>query len=273
MSLQALHNLFFGAVSQIILDITPGMMLSVWSCRGREICAKCGSNEHFADICKNTLCCSNCESTHAVFTRVCPLWKQEILSLKAKENITYLEALKRCSFLAQGSYADVALLGPAPRTESKATQVSLEDMAVALKTPKATQRQQAPALRGAGSPAAPTSQDSPAPAASVQSARSLTGEQKRGSRPHSLERPQATKELHGSHGASVAQKEAEEMDGCESLPSTSAVFPSGSGRGHGLGSRSSDPPSRMSSLLAELRRAVLLPCPPFYLPLLLTRTR
>ncbi|KAM7288070.1 hypothetical protein ISCGN_031759 [Ixodes scapularis] len=122
------------------------------SCRGREICAKCGSNEHVADVCESTVCCSNCEGTHAAYSRACPLWKQEkeMLSLKAKENITYLEAKKRWSFLAQGSYADVARRGPAPRMESRATQVLLEDLAAALRTPKPTQGQQAPSLRGEG---------------------------------------------------------------------------------------------------------------------------
>ena len=214
------------------------------SCRGREICAKCGSSEHVADICENTICCSNCKGAHAAYSRACPLWKQEkeILSLKAKENITYLEAKKRWSFLAEGSYADVARRGPAPRRESRATQVSHEDLAVALRTPNRTQELQAPPLPGGGSPAAPLSQDRPAPAAPVQSSRSPTREKKRGSRPHSLERPPTTKELHGSHAASVTQKEAEQVDEGVSPPSTSATLSSGSGRGRGLGSRSSDPP-------------------------------
>ncbi|KAM7291824.1 hypothetical protein ISCGN_028395 [Ixodes scapularis] len=122
------------------------------SCRGREICTKCGSNEHVADVCESTVCCSNCKGTHAAYSRACPLGKQEkeILSLKAEENITYLEAKKRWSFLAEGSYADVARRGPAPRMESRATQVLLEDLAAALRTTKPTQGQQAPSLHGEG---------------------------------------------------------------------------------------------------------------------------
>ncbi|KAM7310720.1 hypothetical protein ISCGN_007628, partial [Ixodes scapularis] len=94
------------------------------SCRGKETCAKCGGQDHVADICDAVARCSNCSGPHPAYSRTCPLWKQEkeILSLKAKENITYPEAKKRLSFLSKGGYAEVVRRGPAPRSESRATQ-------------------------------------------------------------------------------------------------------------------------------------------------------
>ncbi|KAM7314158.1 hypothetical protein ISCGN_003943 [Ixodes scapularis] len=94
------------------------------SCRGKETCAKCGSQEHVADICEAAARCSNCSGPHPAYSRTCPLWRQEkeILSLKAKENITYLEAKKKLSFLSKGGYAEVVRRGPAPHLETRATQ-------------------------------------------------------------------------------------------------------------------------------------------------------
>ncbi|KAM7311209.1 histone H3-like [Ixodes scapularis] len=85
---------------------------------------KCGGQDHVADICDAVARCSNCSGPHPAYSRTCPLWKQEkeILSLKAKENITYPEAKKRLSFLSKGGYAEVVRRGPAPRSESRATQ-------------------------------------------------------------------------------------------------------------------------------------------------------
>lgn len=64
---------------------------------GKEISAKCGSNEHVTDICENALRSSNCKVARAAYSRVCRLWIQgkNILSLKVKENLSYLEAKKR----------------------------------------------------------------------------------------------------------------------------------------------------------------------------------
>ncbi|KAM7288007.1 MOB kinase activator-like 3 isoform X1 [Ixodes scapularis] len=98
------------------------------SCRGKETCAKCGSQEHVADICEAAARCSNCSGPHPAYSRTCPLWRQEkeILSLKAKENITYLEAKKKLSFLSKGGYAEVVRRGPAPHLETRATQSSVQ---------------------------------------------------------------------------------------------------------------------------------------------------
>ncbi|KAG0444280.1 hypothetical protein HPB47_013970 [Ixodes persulcatus] len=68
------------------------------SCRGKETCAKCGGQDHVTDICDAVARCSNCSGPHPAYSRTCPLWQQEkeILSLKAKENISYPEARKGC---------------------------------------------------------------------------------------------------------------------------------------------------------------------------------
>ncbi|CAN7974724.1 unnamed protein product, partial [Ixodes persulcatus] len=42
------------------------------NCRGHETCAKCGSNDHVADICENALKCIYCQGNHAAYARTCP---------------------------------------------------------------------------------------------------------------------------------------------------------------------------------------------------------
>ncbi|KAM7312232.1 hypothetical protein ISCGN_009137 [Ixodes scapularis] len=39
------------------------------SCRGKETCAKCGSQEHVADICEAAARCSNCSGPHPAYSR------------------------------------------------------------------------------------------------------------------------------------------------------------------------------------------------------------
>ncbi|KAM7298496.1 hypothetical protein ISCGN_019091 [Ixodes scapularis] len=79
------------------------------SCRGKNICAKCGSTDHVADICENEVKCANCDGEHPAYARACPIWKQEkeILSLRAKDNLSYPEAKKRYAFLAKGGFVEV----------------------------------------------------------------------------------------------------------------------------------------------------------------------
>ncbi|KAG0445283.1 hypothetical protein HPB47_017372, partial [Ixodes persulcatus] len=101
------------------------------SCRGRKTCAKCGSHDHVADFCEGSVACANCKGPHPAYSRSCPLWRQEkeILSLRAKENLSYPEAKQRFSFISKGTYSDAVRRGPAPRTESRATQFSLDYLA------------------------------------------------------------------------------------------------------------------------------------------------
>ncbi|KAG0419127.1 hypothetical protein HPB47_004345 [Ixodes persulcatus] len=77
---------------------------------------------------------------------------KETPSKHAKENITYLEAKKRLSFLSKGGYAEVVRRGPAPRLETRATQVSPENLAADLRAPFPQQEQHAVPL-GKGGPA------------------------------------------------------------------------------------------------------------------------
>ncbi|KAM7282274.1 uncharacterized protein ISCGN_002424 [Ixodes scapularis] len=64
----------------------------------------------------------------------------------AKENIPYLEAKKKLSFLSKGGYAEVVRRGPAPRSETRATQVSPEILAADLRAPSHQQEQHAAPL-------------------------------------------------------------------------------------------------------------------------------
>ncbi|KAM7298757.1 putative phospholipase B-like 2 [Ixodes scapularis] len=118
------------------------------SCRGKETCAKCGNEGHVSDGCEAEAHCANCRGPHPAYYRSCPLWKQEkdILAVKVKENLSYADAKKRFSFLSKGGYAEVVRRGPAPRSETKATQVSPEILVADLKAPSPQQRQHAAPL-------------------------------------------------------------------------------------------------------------------------------
>ncbi|KAM7294551.1 hypothetical protein ISCGN_024057 [Ixodes scapularis] len=212
------------------------------NCRGRETCAKCGSNDHVADICENTLKCVNCQGNHAAYARTCPQWKQEkeILTLKAQKNITYQEAKQQYSFLAKGTFAQAVLRGPAPRTESKATQVSPEVLAVALQSPTPQQRQQLPPVSGGSAPAASRPRDRQGTPLSVPTPRAPAREKERESRPNSRERT-SSKERHRA-APSTAEGQGQ-MELGDAQPSTSTTAPlSEGGRGRGVRPRASTLP-------------------------------
>lgn len=206
------------------------------SCRGRETCAKCGSEEHVADVCESIPHCSNCNGPHPAYSRACPLFQQEkeILALKAKENIPYPEAKKRFSFLSKGGYAKVVRGGPAPRLESRATQVSPEMLVGAHKAPP-SQHWQLPPAPGVSTRAA--SKNGPAAAAAPVTSGSPPREKERAARSGSLERPFPSKERHDTRSVSCP-KGVEPMDMGSSQPSTSTTPTVGSGRGR-------RPPSRV----------------------------
>ncbi|KAM7307246.1 hypothetical protein ISCGN_010882 [Ixodes scapularis] len=202
------------------------------SCRGKETCAKCGSQGHVSDICEEAVAhCVNCGGPHPAYYRTCPSWNQEkdTLAIKVKENISYSEAKKRFSFVSKGSFADVVRRGPAPRSESRATQVSPETLAADLRAPAPRQgQQQLPPAPGGGTRAAPPSKDRPAAAAPSPSPRSPPREE-RASRSCSVERVPLLKEQHGTHAAPV--KGGVKTNLGDPSPSSSATPPSGRGRG------------------------------------------
>ncbi|KAG0426847.1 hypothetical protein HPB47_026077, partial [Ixodes persulcatus] len=100
--------------------------------------------------------CENCGGPHPAYYRSCPLWNQEkdILAVKVKENLSYADAKKRFSFLSKGGYAEVVRRGPAPRSETKATQVSTEILVADLRAPSPQQGQHATPLGKDGPPIA-----------------------------------------------------------------------------------------------------------------------
>lgn len=69
------------------------------TCRGRQTCAMCSSNDHTSDACDSEPHCVNCDGSHPAYSRACPKWKKEkeIISLKVKENITFRS--KKATFL------------------------------------------------------------------------------------------------------------------------------------------------------------------------------
>ncbi|KAM7290330.1 histone H3-like centromeric protein A [Ixodes scapularis] len=104
----------------------------------------------------------------------------------------------------KGSFAEVVRRGPAPRSESRATQVSPEILAAGFRAPAPRQGQQLlPPIPGGSTRAAPLSKDRPAAAAPAPSPRSPAGETERTSRSCSLERAPLRKEQHGAHAAPV----------------------------------------------------------------------
>ncbi|KAM7291183.1 hypothetical protein ISCGN_027758 [Ixodes scapularis] len=203
------------------------------SCRGKETCAKCGSQDHVSDICEEAVDhCVNCNGPHPAYYRTCPSWKREKndLTIKVKENLSYSEAKKRFSFVSKGSFADVVRRGPAPRSESRATQVSPEILAADLRASAPQQgQQQLPPVPGGSTRAAPPSKDRPAAAAPSPSPRSPPREKERVSRSCSLERAPLPKEQHGAHAAPV--KGGDKTSSGDPLPSSSTTPPAGRGRG------------------------------------------
>ncbi|KAG0437418.1 hypothetical protein HPB47_017455 [Ixodes persulcatus] len=130
----------------------------------------------------------------------------------------------------RGSYAEAVRRGPAPRSESRATQVSPEILAADLRAPapRPGQQQLLPAP-GGSTQAAPPSKDRPAAAAPAPSPRSPSREREQVSRSCSLERVPLPKEQHGTHAAPV--KGGVKTSLGDPSPSSSATLLSGRGRG------------------------------------------
>ncbi|KAG0429292.1 hypothetical protein HPB47_023786 [Ixodes persulcatus] len=95
--------------------------------------------------------------------------------------------------------------GPPPRAESKATQVSPEALAVALRAPTPPQGQQLPPPSGGSTSAAPKSHDRQAMPMPVLTSTLSPGGKERHSRPNSLERTSSTKERHNARAALVSK--------------------------------------------------------------------
>ncbi|XP_023244843.1 uncharacterized protein LOC111642697 [Centruroides sculpturatus] len=77
------------------------------SCRGKSVCAQCGTEDHVSTECKSTPCCVNCRDAHPSYSWKCPAWQREkeVQRLKTINNISYTEA--RC------------MVTPSPPTKQK----------------------------------------------------------------------------------------------------------------------------------------------------------
>ncbi|XP_023226913.1 uncharacterized protein LOC111627547 [Centruroides sculpturatus] len=64
------------------------------SCRGKSICAQCGTEGHDSTECTTTPCCVNCKDAHPAYSRKCLAWQREkeIQRVKTVNNIPYPEA-------------------------------------------------------------------------------------------------------------------------------------------------------------------------------------
>ncbi|KAM7307577.1 hypothetical protein ISCGN_011213 [Ixodes scapularis] len=205
------------------------------SCRGRETCAKCGSYDHVADVCEGSVACANCKGPHTAYSRSCPLWRQEkeILTLRAKENLSYPEAKQRFTFISKGTYSDAVRRGPASRTESRATQFSLEDLAGPSQAPKpAAGKQGAPG--NAGSTQTPQSIQARSPADRQTRASGSSQDGERGRRSNPSEAARLVTEQQGPPAAPSMSKDVESVNVGGSRPGTSKTSSAGSGRGRKL---------------------------------------
>ncbi|KAG0410134.1 hypothetical protein HPB47_012744 [Ixodes persulcatus] len=155
--------------------------------------------------------------------------------------------LSEDDFLHTSTYSDAVRRGPPPRTESKATQVSPEALAVALRAPTPPQGQQLPPPSGGSTSAAPKSQDRQAMPMPVLTSTPSPGGKERHSRPNSLERASSTKERHNPRAALPVSKGQERVDLGENSLSTSSASSAGSGRGRGLPPRTSSLPRSTGS--------------------------
>ncbi|KAM7294821.1 hypothetical protein ISCGN_024326 [Ixodes scapularis] len=212
----------------LVVEPSPG-------CRGRETCAKCGSHDHVADVCEDPVACANCKGPHPAYSRSCPLWRQEkeILTLRAKENLSYPEAKQRFSFISKGTYSDAVRRGPAPRTESRATQFSLEDLAGPSQAPKQPAGKQG-APGNAGSTQTPQSIQARPPADRQPRASSSSQDGERGRRSNPSEAARLVTEQQGPPAAPSTSKDVESVNVGGSRPGTSKTSSAGSGRGRKL---------------------------------------
>ncbi|KAM7300336.1 hypothetical protein ISCGN_020900 [Ixodes scapularis] len=130
--------------------------------------------------------------------------------------------------------------GQAPQTESKATQVSPEVLAVALQSPTPQQRQQLPLVSGGSAPAASRPRDRQGAPLAVSTPRCPPREKERESRPNSRERA-SSKEWY--HAAPSTAEGRGRMELGDVQPSTSTAAPlSEGGRGRGVRPRTSTLP-------------------------------
>ncbi|XP_055939453.1 uncharacterized protein LOC129969069 [Argiope bruennichi] len=67
------------------------------SCRGTPTCARCAEKGHDSQQCTAQEKCVNCSGDHTSFSRSCPRWQLEkdIIALKTKEQISYVEAKRK----------------------------------------------------------------------------------------------------------------------------------------------------------------------------------
>ena len=68
------------------------------NCRSTPVCPKCAfeGEDHDQKTCNDPPLCVNCKSSHPTYSKECSVWKdeKEILSIKFKDNVTFLEARK-----------------------------------------------------------------------------------------------------------------------------------------------------------------------------------
>ena len=65
--------------------------------------------DHMQEKCSNEKKCPNCQQDYLAYSRLCEIYKKEILEVKYKRNVTFLETRKIVrSYLGENSYASVA---------------------------------------------------------------------------------------------------------------------------------------------------------------------
>lgn len=93
------------------------------SCCGKPTCARWGVKAHENERCEKEPHCINCSNNHGTYSRSCLAWKNEneVLTIKATQNVSYPEARKKFSFMQKGTFVEVVQWGPAPSLVSRCT--------------------------------------------------------------------------------------------------------------------------------------------------------
>ena len=78
------------------------------ACRGQQTCTKCSDKDqdHMVEDCLKETRCVNCQQNHLAYARSCKAYEKEILEVKHKRNVSFLEARKIVgTYMGEKSYA------------------------------------------------------------------------------------------------------------------------------------------------------------------------
>jgi hypothetical protein len=99
-------------------------------CNKKQVCARCGQEDHDFLSCGNPVQCANCKGDHCAYSKECAKWKQEkeIQNIKVLDKVSFPEAKRRV--LARGvpdsAAQSFAAVVRAPRVKTVSVGVQTE---------------------------------------------------------------------------------------------------------------------------------------------------